>query len=761
MRRSALPFGLLVLGYCSPAVAEGSQDDVVNVEELVRTARRHAALEAWRPPPEELVEAFQRVLLRRCEEQLHDLGIDGSAGAQVDDLRLRAHRSVSAALRGAWSKSPREPALLGLVRRTTSERRAADLVSAWLGFGPVGALLEDEKAGPALRARPPRFGAQASAGPAATDGVALAIDESELLQDAGGAGTGNSVLDAGEWIQPRLVVVNHDSLPHFSSSAWIRSEDGCSWTDASEEHELAEMNENGGKATFTPWVYLSRSCATPGERSLTVLVQDTRRSPVEAVRLPLRLRAYPLGPVGLTGVLFDTDVPGSSRGDGTTALRPGLRFELSSQIVFGTASVKAVRAAYGLAPDVARAFASFEKRPVRMLPTAPRQFDPGDDVDGLTLEEAAFVRQLGRLDRSTLWLRPQGGGKAWVAVDLELEAEVMADASEGGQRRGDAAASQRRTSGAGTRGEPTQRPEARAGAAPEASQVIDLVGRHVRLVPRPARTTVEGALDATEGYEVVFDREGFRADYAKLVGASQVLEPQEPRPPARLVATGTYVLRRFIALSVAPWTTRPQRPEEPTARAAPAARRELAVEPDLEGMPEPPRRFVGLAFGLAVGSHDLLQPEREGPTLSLWKDDQCLIVSPLGRITVGGERLRAAFSLTMGWGTADSTAGEATVTAFGVRGGVAYVLARGTVEVEPRVLLGVGFRDLTWDGPDTEAVPVLALEVGATVRLMHESGVGPFLDVAYVVSPDGPAIDDEPVVGGDGPRASLGLAVEF
>ena len=105
----------------------------------------------------------------------------------------------------------------------------------------------------------------------------------------GGAGQGNGVLDAGEWVNLGLAIYNDSNRPFFSSSAWMVSGHECAWVPNAYEIEVQEgpaqvtQSTNAGEAkepTTEPlhsWVYLSDTCEDMTVVPLQVEVLDTHR----------------------------------------------------------------------------------------------------------------------------------------------------------------------------------------------------------------------------------------------------------------------------------------------------------------------------------------------------------------------------------------------------------------------------------------------------------------------------------------------------
>jgi hypothetical protein len=88
----------------------------------------------------------------------------------------------------------------------------------------------------------------------------LSIDPKSVVVDFGGSGTGNGIIDQGEWIQYSIEAMNTSDRPFFSSSLYLRSSGICSWAFPQSELELPELAPSAKKA-FPIWVYVSTQCS--------------------------------------------------------------------------------------------------------------------------------------------------------------------------------------------------------------------------------------------------------------------------------------------------------------------------------------------------------------------------------------------------------------------------------------------------------------------------------------------------------------------
>ena len=66
-----------------------------------------------------------------------------------------------------------------------------------------------------------------------------------VIIEHGGPGTGNGIIDAGEWVQVNFKVQNNGKTPFFSSSGWLSEDHLCAWAPSSGEIEFPELPAKG------------------------------------------------------------------------------------------------------------------------------------------------------------------------------------------------------------------------------------------------------------------------------------------------------------------------------------------------------------------------------------------------------------------------------------------------------------------------------------------------------------------------------------
>jgi len=336
MLRSSLVLSVLLSVVLAPSVSEaqGAPGDVESVKRLWELHYQGASSDEIRAEIRSIAEAsVSRVLLRSSLKNI----------ASSEDfsrwLRRRVDREsskrVSSDLRGPGAKKE----LAAYVRQVTSDDFAHELVSKWFGLPPPerggGAKkVDSDKVGSLLSGQIRRVVHQ-------NQGLRLDPEYSFVVQDEGGAGTGNGVLDAGEWVLLRWHLSNPTARPYFSTSAWVTAASDCLWTDSQIEYVLGEMDPNGG-APLTTWFYLSPDCPPRQPLSLKMVIRDTHRNDGAQEEIRVELQVERRNVVQLVDVFLDDDVPGFSDGVELEEIEPNRRFELSTTLATSDASAAEV-----------------------------------------------------------------------------------------------------------------------------------------------------------------------------------------------------------------------------------------------------------------------------------------------------------------------------------------------------------------------------------------------------------------------------------
>ncbi len=305
-RHAALPTALSIwLCLCSAnALAEDPAGVGERAPDVARVAALDAALRAvGKNVPETraraeltgllFAPALERALSVAGRSGLGALvaGRKGELGAALREL-AEGWAEDARARKAEAGDTPWGPAL----RAATSDRAAEDMLAGWLGFAPVGRLPVDgtgilahgEKQVEVQGAAPVGRAGQARAVPnkllaaqvvaSDTDArVGIRLEDCSLASEMGGSGHGNGVLDAGEWVQLELVVVNGSDEAVPEGEARLRALGGCAYADRELEHHLPEMAPFGGRASLRAWVFLGRCPST--EEHLVVLELEQVEGP--------------------------------------------------------------------------------------------------------------------------------------------------------------------------------------------------------------------------------------------------------------------------------------------------------------------------------------------------------------------------------------------------------------------------------------------------------------------------------------------------
>lgn len=462
---------------------------------------------------------LERVLVALVMEQVRTLpgerGYPSSLGLEGEELRDKLVQGVAKLVDGV-GRDPRKQAKL---LRSLSTRGAAEAIIAdHLGFDPPGAYL------PELQTKPdkPSLASQVTSG-ASTSLLALAPERWKIISEVGGPGAGNGMLDAGEWVKLRIALDHVGTRPLFSSSAYVRVEGGCGWADAGQEHLLTEMDPGSGQATVETWLYLSAHCANGSAVPVYLDVFDTHQAPTTPHTLRATLELTNLGAPAMSNVMLDTDTPGSSDGSERRPIAPNQRFEISGDLAVRGPEPTGVLQAYQPEPLADSLFdVSYRKVPMVAAggnAASGYRFLAGDDLDLVTAGPNGFERALGQHPEASERAR-DGQTYTFFAVDTQVWLSS-----------------------------PEQSSPAAATAAPEpkplsTADMVKLIHPFIHLAPRPAATVSSNAAEATDGYEVLFNKDAFGEAYERLVWP----EPADTKTTTPDAVP--YVVRTYVAVPV-------------------------------------------------------------------------------------------------------------------------------------------------------------------------------------------------------------------
>lgn len=560
--------------------------------------------------------------------------------------------------------------------------------------------------------------------------IALELARSRLLSDVGGVGSGNGVIEKGEWISLEFVFKNTSPRALFSTSAFVKT-GVCVWT-AREDREtvLAEMLRTGETSIIRLEAYLAPACATPSGYDVDLVVRDTHRSDATNLSVRLQPSSLPASPK-LHNIQFDTDIPGYSKGDSVGVLRPGLRFELSTGLQLDPQKVTSQASlAWGLSAWSSDIVHLDGYQSASQQASASGVFVPTDDLD----IEVAGARQLKSVRRSHTFRRLQPADKSFVL----LAADVRFSTENNSNKRPD-----------------PPPPRAPNPTIVTAETALGLLKSNIRFVPREETPREPHSMGAVAGYDVVVNRSNFLKEWNRLEASG------EASGEVSFVARNsqTYLSRLYLRLPMQT-LAKPKRPKRPVKRPRkrPRKRRvqKVAVRKAL-----PPRKSIRLDLGFGV-SEATQQTDRS--PFTLWPDsDGKSHVLPAGSIRLSyGQHLATVVELHAANGAIPLGVGDVSLWDTKLGLGVSYRFYLGaSLEFQPRLLLGVAVRaipgsfELTPDSGSTFEGQNLSFEhriepqvdlmasIGLNLRLRLSDRVGLFADASFYWSADSPTMTIE------------------
>ena len=421
-------------------------------------------------------------------------------------------------------KDDRTDEWYALLRLTSSTNEAHHNLARWLDFKKPGAYLSKIR-----RGSPPRVSAQITT--SSSDGRLKFVDNGvKLGAEMGGAGEGNGVLDAGEWVQLQVGVYNNDARPFFSSSAWVQSGHACAWVRPAEEIVMAELpakveetdEEDHPSQGLESWVYLSNSCADGARVPLNVQIKDTHRASAEPIVLALTLKVANRTNGRAAAFMVDTDVPGMSDGRKMREVRASREFEISHGWAVNPKRVLSARSGWGVHEDLASVVDKQAPALEPMFAAEPGYFLPGDDYDFEMVKPSDYDRILQGVADNKEWTELDDS-RAWFATDTEVlfetpdppmnVAEVIADEvcdnylDDDGDGKHDCQDSDCKTDKACNLPTP-----------PAFEQLLNIFKGNMSIEANPASPTLTGAVLAVEpGYELVVNQKKIQTQYACVV----------------------------------------------------------------------------------------------------------------------------------------------------------------------------------------------------------------------------------------------------
>ncbi|MEC8191807.1 MAG: hypothetical protein VX127_03695 [Myxococcota bacterium] len=456
--------------------------------------------------------------------------------AQVSDVRSPAFsKSVSRVIKGQVSAaaytdsdSKRKLKWYELLRNTSTSNAGHRALASWLDFEAPGSYLKKEK-----RGTPPRITKQVWA-ESTDERLKIEQDAIKLGGEIGGAGEGNGLIDAGEWVQLGLEIYNASDRGFFSSSGWLETGADCAWVPPALETVMSELPatpvpespdakpKKPLTQSFAAWVYLSTACADNSVVPLKVRIKDTHRAP----RVPIVLSAKMVVRNRVFGkaerFLVDTDIPGVSDGKSMPTVEASRVFELTHGFAAAQRDVLSARTGWGIHKDVGAIISQQKSASNPMIAAGGGRFLPGDDLDIATMKPADYDQALQARADDERWESLEDA-RAWFAADTEVLYETPDPPMEVVEKPpeeicnnylDDDGDGKHDCQDSDCKAERVCNP-----ASPVAiGSIMSLIKRNIDIVPNPASPTVPGAVQAVEpGYEVVLDSKVIGTQYACLV----------------------------------------------------------------------------------------------------------------------------------------------------------------------------------------------------------------------------------------------------
>jgi hypothetical protein len=482
---------------------------------------------------------FTRMVLDRALAIGEHQGITETARLDSKDFKRFTVKWVGPQVKKAASISnvrDRREAWYDLLRVSSTDGNAHALLAAWMDFEAPASYLSKTK-----RGDPPRISSQLTV--SSSDGrLQIHTPNVTLGGELGGAGQGNGVIDAGEWINLGLAIYNDSNLPFFSSSAWIVSGHACAWVPKAYEIELQEMPAREvqldalGREKAPPtealstWIYLSETCADKAIVPLQIKVLDTHRAASTPVVMAVNLRVRNRGQAEVVDYLVDSDQPGWSDNAPLPEVDTGRVFELSHGIATSPVELMSARAAWAVRKDLGAIFKSQKPAAEPLLSSGPGRFMAGDDLDLITHDLREYDIAVQAVADDLKW-DSLDDAQTWYATDTEILYQTpdppieapppppppevcdnyLDDDLDGKHDCQDS--------------DCAEEPVCNVPAPVAFKALYDIWVANASIVANPAKPTIPGAIDAVEpGYELVLDQEMLALQYQCLIDETPLSE---------------------------------------------------------------------------------------------------------------------------------------------------------------------------------------------------------------------------------------------
>ena len=178
----------------------------------------------------------------------------------------------------------------------------------------------------------------------------------QFVSDNGGYGSGNGLIERGEWVSFDVKVENNSSDWWFSSSIWFDSDSSCVWFPESQEMELPELgptldesqilkqtgeddqaveieviHTHKSSATIPLRLYVSSECDLSETVSIQYTIKDTYRTQNGPIQGEIEISVSAFAQGHLSNLVLDSDLPGASKGDAFVELDSKDSIEMFSE----------------------------------------------------------------------------------------------------------------------------------------------------------------------------------------------------------------------------------------------------------------------------------------------------------------------------------------------------------------------------------------------------------------------------------------------
>jgi hypothetical protein len=232
-----LGLSFLALGMTAH-VALAAPKDISRIEALVEFAEAGVA-----DPTDDFEARYIDKLAATILEIAYQRAAHGGYAEVVDwdapELTIKARSRVERDVRAGTSadtRVDRRDKFMDALIEATAASTGDEVVASYLGLPAPGKLVKYKK-----YKGTPSFQKQMSITSKGTGGLRLEAEGFALAAEHGGAGQGNGIIDAGEWLSVNFAVVNVSDEPYFSTSAWLRSKSECAYVAGTRENEMPEL----------------------------------------------------------------------------------------------------------------------------------------------------------------------------------------------------------------------------------------------------------------------------------------------------------------------------------------------------------------------------------------------------------------------------------------------------------------------------------------------------------------------------------------